>query len=276
MFFSAARTTASRLATRVACVSSASIATTAPPSSTMMTAVRTMTSTGSSQGKKVAIVLAGCGVYDGSETTEVVSAMIHLSRAGTKVSAFAPDKEQMHVVNHLTGDAEEGQTRNVLTESARIARGNIKALDECDADDFDALVIPGGFGAAKNLSTFATQGADMTVDPILEEIMVKFHKEGKPIGLCCIAPTIAAKVFGKTTGCTLTVGHEEESEMYPFAGAAGAIKGMGAHHQICEPSEGCIDEENKIVTSSGYMYAGQPHEVDDSVRAMVEGVLSLA
>lgn len=228
-----------------------------------------------SQGKKVAVVLSGCGVYDGSETTEVVSVMIHLSRAGAEVSAFAPNKKQMHVVNHLTGEEEKGEKRNVLVEAARIARGNIKALDECDADDFDALVIPGGFGAAKNLSDFATKGAELTVDSTLEEIMVKFHANGKPIGLCCISPTIAAKVFGEK-GCVLTVGDEEESEKYPFAGAAGAIKSLGAQHEKCEPHEKCIDKENKIVTSSAYMYAGLPHEIDDSVRAMVEGVLSLA
>mmetsp|Transcript_38900 Transcript_38900/g.81363 ORF Transcript_38900/g.81363 Transcript_38900/m.81363 type:complete len:235 (+) Transcript_38900:24-728(+) len=225
--------------------------------------------------KKVAIVLCGCGVYDGSETTEVVSALIHLSRAGVEVSAFAPNKDQMHVVNHLTGEEEtSGENRNVLVESARIARGNVKALDECNAGDFDALVIPGGFGAAKNLSDYASKGADLTVDSTLEEIMRKFHTQGKPIGLSCIAPTIAAKVFG-STGCKLTVGSDVESEKYPFAGAAGAIKSLGAQHQTCEPNEACIDKENKIVSSSAYMYAGLPHEIDDSVRAMVEGVLSL-
>lgn len=228
----------------------------------------------SSRGKKVALILSGCGVYDGSETTEVVSALIHLSRAGVEVSAFAPNKEQMHVVNHLTGEEEKSEKRNVLVEAARIARGNIKPLDECNADDFDALVIPGGFGAAKNLSDFASKGAEMSVDPTLEKIMVKFQTNGKPIGVCCIAPTIAAKVFGKK-GCKLTVGSEDESEKYPFAGAAGAIKSLGAHHQKCEPHEACIDKDNKIVSSSAYMYQGQPHEIDDSVRAMIEGVLSL-
>ena len=224
---------------------------------------------------KVAIVLAGCGVYDGSEATEAVSSIIHLSRAGAEISMFAPNKDQMHVVNHLTGEAEEGATRNVLQESARIARGAIKALDECNVDDYDAIVIPGGFGAAKNLCDFAVKGADMTVDATLEELLTKFHAAGKPIGLCCIAPTIAAKVFGKL-GVTLTVGSEDEKdEMYPYAGTAGAIKTLGAEHKVCTPSENCIDVANKIVTSCGYMYAGKPHEVDDSVKAMVDGVVSL-
>ena len=224
-------------------------------------------------GKRVAIILSGSGVYDGSEVTEVVSALIHLSRAGVEVFAFAPDKEQM-VVNHLTGEEDKGGKRNVLVESARIARGKIKPLDECDAEEFDALIIPGGFGAAKNLSDFATKGGELTVDSTLENIMVKFHSLGKPIGVCCIAPTIAAKVFGKE-GCILTVGSDEESEMYPYAGAASAISSLGAQHQNCKPDEACIDKENKIVSSAAYMYAGLPHEVDDSVKAMVEGVLSL-
>lgn len=226
------------------------------------------------KGKKVALILAGCGVYDGSEVTEAVSSLIHLSRAGVEVSMFAPNKDQMHVVNHMTGEEEEGVTRNVLNEAARIARGNVKALDECNVSDFDALIIPGGFGAAKNLSDFATKGPDLTVDPTLEEIMTKFHAASKPIGVCCIAPTIAAKVFG-STGCKLTVGSDEESDKYPFAGAAGAIKALGGDHQLCEPHEACIDEEHKVVSSSAYMYAGAPHEVDDSVKAMIDGVISL-
>merc|ERR1712154_93521 len=122
-------------------------------------------------------------------------------------------------------------------ESARIMRGNIEPLDKCDAGDFDALIIPGGFGAAKNLSDFAVNGADLTVDPTLESLMTAFHESGKPIGVCCITPTIAAKVF-RSKGVKLTVGSDDESdEKYPFAGAAGAIKGLGAKHVNCEPSE---------------------------------------
>lgn len=241
----------------------------------VLSRIRKDTTMSSHEGKRVAVVLSGCGVYDGTEITEAVSAIVHLSRAGAEVSSFAPDKDQMHVVNHATGEEEAGAVRNALVESARIARGKIKPLDQCDANDFDALVVPGGFGAAKNLSDFASRGAEMTVDASLEKVMREFHGRGKPIGVCCIAPTIAAKVFGKR-GCRLTVGSEEESEEYPYAGAAGAIKGLGAVHQVCEPHEACIDEQNKIVSSSAYMYAGKPHEIDDSVRAMVEGVLALA
>lgn len=231
-------------------------------------------SSSSLAGKKVALVLAGCGVYDGSEATEAVSALVHLSRAGVEVSAFAPDKDQMHVVNHVTGEPVEGETRNVLAESARIMRGKVEPLDKCDAGGYDALVVPGGFGAAKNLSDFAVKGAELTVDPTLEDLMRQFHGASKPIGVCCIAPTIAAKVFG-SKGVKLTVGNNEESEKYPYAGAVGAIEGLGAEHVNCDLAAACVDEENKIVSSAAYMYAGRPDEVDDSVKAMVDGVLSL-
>ena len=119
-------------------------------------------------GKKVALILSGCGVYDGSEVTEVVSCLIHLSRAGVEVSMFAPNVSQMQVIDHTTGEEVKDTTRNVLVESARIARGSIKALDECSADDYDAIIIPGGFGAAKNLSDFAVKGAELTVHSKLE------------------------------------------------------------------------------------------------------------
>ena len=227
-----------------------------------------------SGSKKVALILSGCGVYDGSEVTEVVSCLIHLSRAGVEVSMFAPNFDQMHVIDHTTGEEAKDTTRNVLVEAARISRGNIKALDECNADDYDALIIPGGFGAAKNLSDFAIKGADLTVHSKLEQLMIKFNEQSKPIGCCCIAPTIVAKVFGNK-GIKLTVGSDEESEKWPYAGAAGAINKLGASHTVCKADEACIDKEHKIVSSSAYMYAGKPHEVDDSVKAMVDGVLSL-
>lgn len=222
--------------------------------------------------KKIALVVAGSGVYDGSEITEVVSTLIHLSRSGADVTSYAPDKDQMHVINHTTGE-EMDEKRNVLVESARICRGAVKPLSDLNTGDYDALVIPGGFGAAKNLSDFAVKGGDMTVDPDLEKIMTDFNSAGKPIGLCCIAPTLAAKVFGSKV--KVTVGKEEESEAYPHAGAAGAVKAMGAEHVETEPGVACIDGESKIVTSTAYMYSGRPDEIDDSVKAMVDGVLSL-
>ena len=226
-------------------------------------------------GKKVALILCGCGVYDGSETTEVVSTLIHLSRAGIDVSAFAPNINQSHVVNHKTGNEVEGESRNVLVESAHIMRGNVDDIDNCNVDEYDGIILPGGFGAAKNLSNFATKGAELTVHSTLENLLIEFHKQGKPIGCCCIAPTIISKVLGGKHGCKVTVGSDVESDQYPYAGAAGAIQTLGAKHELCKPNEACVDSKNKIVSSAAYMYAGKPCEIDDSVKAMVDGVLSL-
>lgn len=141
---------------------------------------------------------------------------------------FAPNKPQLHVVNHLTGEPAEKETRNVLVESARIARGDILPLDKLSVTAFDAVIFPGGFGAAKNLSSFALDGASMTVDPEVASVLTQFHAARKPIGLCCIAPVLAARVL---PGVSLTVGsEEEEGGVWPYAGTAKAIVAMGGTH----------------------------------------------
>ncbi|NXV89095.1 GAL3A protein, partial [Calonectris borealis] len=159
-------------------------------------------------GKRVAVVLAGCGVYDGSEIHESSAVLVHLSREGAQAEVYAPDVDQMHVVDHVKGQPTQ-EKRNVLVESARIARGNIKDLAKLDVKGLDALIIPGGFGVAKNLSTWATQGKNCIVSKEVEDVLRAFHAAKKPIGLCCISPVLAAKIF---PGCELTVGHDTECE----------------------------------------------------------------
>lgn len=157
---------------------------------------------------RAAVVLAGCGVYDGSEITEAVSMLIALSTHGAKYQVFAPNVDQAHVVNHTNG-SEMSEKRNVLVESARIARGDVKDLATINSSDFDALLFPGGFGAAKNLSDFGFKGGDMTVNPDVEKALKSFHQSSKVIGLACISPIIAARVFGTKfggPGVTLTLG----------------------------------------------------------------------
>ena len=174
--------------------------------------------------KKAAIVLSGCGVYDGSEITEAVSYFIALSNNGIPFDVFAPNKKQKDVINHLTGEKMD-EKRNVLVESARIARGHVKDLKELQESSYDAIFLPGGFGVAKNLSDFADKGEDLTVDETLADILRKFHDKKKPIALCCISPIIAAKVFGKHTGkhkLRLTLG--SKGEEWPYAGAIGKSK----------------------------------------------------
>ncbi|XP_027750100.1 glutamine amidotransferase-like class 1 domain-containing protein 3A, mitochondrial [Empidonax traillii] len=156
-------------------------------------------------GKRVALVLAGCGVFDGSEIHEASAALVHLSRAGAEVKIFAPNIEQRDVVNHLKGSPAE-EKRNVLVESARLARGNIQDLAELKAADFDAVIFPGGFGVAKNLCSWAVDGKNCTVNEQVSSTLQAFHSAKKPIGLCCISPVLAAKVF---PGCEVTVGQDK-------------------------------------------------------------------
>lgn len=222
---------------------------------------------------RVAVCLSGCGVYDGSEITESVSAAVHLSRAGAEISYFAPDKEQKHVVDHRTGEEQDGP-RNVLAESARIARGKIADLATLSAGDFDALVLPGGFGAAKNLSTYADDGAGCKADPDVRAALEAFRKAGKPIGLCCISPVLAARVFGK--GVTVTTGSESERDgRWPYAGTHADIVEMGATHVETDIDGVYVDERARVVTAPAYMCNCEPHEVYDSVGKMIAAVLDL-
>jgi enhancing lycopene biosynthesis protein 2 len=217
---------------------------------------------------KVALVLSGCGVFDGSEIHEAVSCLIHLSRAGAEVSCFAPDI-QAPAVNHLTGQPEPAP-RNVLAESARIARGKIAPLSQLRVADFDAVVFPGGFGAAKNLCDFATRGAKCEVNPEVERIIKEFHGAGKPVGMCCIAPVLAAKVLGTAAGgpgVEVTIGDD--------AGAAAAVAEMGSRNVVRTVTEAHADDRNAVVTAPAYMY-GQAavHEVYEGIGRMIEGVLA--
>lgn len=217
---------------------------------------------------KVCLVLAGCGVYDGSEIHEATAALLALRKAGAEVICAAPDVDQMHVINHLDG-SESFVGRNVLEESARIARGKIRSLGEIYSADIDAIFFPGGFGAAKNLSTFAMQGTNCTVNPQVERIIQDMHAKRKPIGAVCIAPVIIAKVFeGSGVQPKLTIGMDK--------GTAEAIIGMGGYHENRKATEVCIDEENLIVTGPAYMLAGDITEVFTGVENAVNELVRLA
>jgi enhancing lycopene biosynthesis protein 2 len=215
---------------------------------------------------KVAVVLAGCGVYDGAEINEAVLTLLCLEQQGASYQCFAPDIQQMHVINHLTGEPAEGESRNVLVEAARIARGNIKPLTAADAADFDALLVPGGFGAAKNLSNFAVAGAEMAIQPDFLQLGHAFHAAGKPIGLICIAPVMAAAITGEGTRCT--IGNDADT--------AAAINAMGGKHLECPVSEARVDVEHKMVTTPAYMLAGSVSEAYSGIGECVKEVLALA
>ncbi|XP_029980629.1 glutamine amidotransferase-like class 1 domain-containing protein 3A, mitochondrial [Sphaeramia orbicularis] len=223
-------------------------------------------------GKRVAVVLAGCGVYDGSEIHEASAVLVHLSRGGASVNMFAPNIDQMHVVNHLKGEPSE-EKRNVLVESARLARGNIQDLSKLSVKDHDAIIFPGGFGAAKNLCTWAVQGKDCSVNDEVKAALQAFHGEGKPIGLCCISPVLAAKVF---PGCEITLGLEKD-EKYPYTtDSVAGVSELGCKHVNKNVSESHVDEKNKLVTTCAFMCEAPIHEIFDGIGEMVKDVLKLA
>jgi len=212
---------------------------------------------------KIAVVLSGCGVFDGAEIHESVLTLLAIGRAGASYQCFAPDMDQYHVINHMTGD-EMDEKRNVLIESSRIARGDIKPLSDYNAADFDALILPGGFGAAKNLSTFAFNGADCTVNTDVEAALKSTRSAGKPIGALCITPAVLAKVFGDVT---LTIGQDE--------GTAGAIETFGCTHEKTDHGEIIVDEAAKIVTTPCYMLDANITQIADGAEACVNKVISL-
>ncbi|XP_010784676.1 ES1 protein homolog, mitochondrial [Notothenia coriiceps] len=226
----------------------------------------------SQMAKRVAVVLAGCGVYDGTEIHEASAVLVHLSRGGATVNMFAPNMEQMHVVNHLKGEPSE-EKRNVLVESARLARGNVQDLSKLSVKDHDAIIIPGGFGAAKNLCTWAVKGKDCSVNEEVKAVLQAFHGEGKAIGLCCISPVIAAKVF---PGCEVTVGIEKDDKYPNTTDTAAAITELGCKHVNKSVSESHVDEKNKLVTTSAFMCEAPIHEIFDGIGTMVQDVLKLA
>ncbi|XP_053733131.1 glutamine amidotransferase-like class 1 domain-containing protein 3, mitochondrial [Synchiropus splendidus] len=222
--------------------------------------------------KRVAVVLSGCGVYDGSEIHEASAVLVHLSRGGASVKMFAPNVEQMHVVDHSKGQPTE-EKRNVLVESARLARGDIQDLAQLNASDHDAIILPGGFGAAKNLCTWAVQGKDCTVNHQVKTALEAFHGAGKPIGLCCISPVLAAKVF---PGCEVTVGVENDDKYPDTTGTAAAINQLGCKHVSKSVGESHVDAKNKLVTTCAFMCQAPIHQVYDGIGVMVQDVLKLA
>ena len=213
--------------------------------------------------KKFAVVLSGCGVYDGAEIHEATLTLLAIARAGATYQCFAPDMKQYHVINHITGE-EMNEERNVLIESARIARGNIKPLSEFDAKEFDALIFPGGFGAAKNLSTVAFKGADATVIPEVEKAIEQTVELKKPIGALCISPAILAKVLKDVS---VTIGKDK--------GTAEAIEAMGAKHVETNHGDVVFDENKLVFTTPCYMLDATITDIDDGATNVVNEMMKV-
>lgn len=217
---------------------------------------------------KVGVVLSGCGVYDGAEIHESVITMLALDRAGAEKIMMAPDIDQLHVINHLNGEEMDGDGRNVLVESARIARGDIKSISEVTESELDALIFPGGFGVAKNLSDYAMVGANCTVNSEVAQLTRAVHKAGKPIGVMCIAPTMMAKILNlDSISADLTIGSDEKT--------ASDIQSMGSNHRVCPAQGVVVDKEKKIVSTPAYMEAKNMAEAADGIEKLVAEVLKM-
>ncbi len=213
--------------------------------------------------KKFAVVLSGCGVFDGAEIHEATLSLLAIAKQGCSYEIFAPDTKQHHVINHMTGK-EMDETRNVLVESARIARGNIHDLKQFKPEEFDGLLFPGGFGAAKNLSNWAFKGADSTVLPEVEEAIKGMVDLGKPVGALCISPVIMAKVLGEVT---LTIGDDE--------GTIDALESIGASHVYTTHGEVVVDTDHNLVTTPCYMLEATIDQIELGANNMVDAMIKM-
>ncbi len=218
--------------------------------------------------KTIAVCLSGCGFLDGAEINEAILTLLAIDQAGAQALCCAPDVPQLDVVDHRTQRPTTGERRNVLTESARIARGEIKNIVDMKADQIDALIFPGGFGAAKNLCSFATDGANCTVNPDVERLASAMLKARKPIGAICIAPAMIARIVGKLDlHPKLTIGNDRQT--------ADAINKMGAQHCDCPVREAIVDEKHRIATTPAYMLGHGPAEVFEGIRKTVDAILRM-
>jgi enhancing lycopene biosynthesis protein 2 len=214
--------------------------------------------------KKIAVVLSGSGVYDGAEIHEATLTMLAIAQQGAEYQCFAPDMEQAHVINHLTGE-EMPEKRNVLVEAARIARGNIKPLTDYNAADYDAIVFPGGFGAAKNLCTFAFDGPECSVNEDVEKAIRDTVVAEKPVGALCISPALIAKVLGDVE---VTIGDDK--------GTASAIQTLGATHVNTTHGEIVVDDKYKVITTPCYMLDATIDQIAVGAANIVKKILELA
>ena len=216
--------------------------------------------------KRVGVLLSGCGVMDGSEIHEATLTLYFLDKQGAEIICMAPNKDQYEVMNHVTSSRME-ETRNVMTEAARIARGKIRDVKTVMVDDVDAIILPGGLGAAKNLCTYAIDGADCTVDEGVAGLLKELQRAQKPIGALCIAPSVIASLFGAELTPEITIGMDPAT--------AESMEKMGAKHKKAKVNEIVVDAKNKIVTTPCYMLAQSIKEVGEGVEKLVAKIIEM-
>ncbi|MCX6639207.1 MAG: isoprenoid biosynthesis glyoxalase ElbB [bacterium] len=218
--------------------------------------------------KRIGVILSGCGYLDGAEIHEAVVTLLALDRAGADVKIMAPNKSQLDTLHHITG-SKTGEVRNVLTEAARIARGKIDDIADVKADDLDGLIIPGGYGAAKNLVDFAVKGSDCTIHPEVDRLINDLFKAKKPIGVMCIAPAVLARALkNQNVSVKLTIGNDKDT--------AKALEAMGAKHVDCRVEDIVVDEAHKIVSTPAYMLGPWIKDVAAGIEKLVGKVMEWA
>lgn len=218
--------------------------------------------------KKIGVILSGCGYLDGAEIQESVITLLALDRAGAEVRIMAPNKSQMHTLNHQTG-SKTGEVRNVLNEAARITRGNVQDVAEVKPEDLDALILPGGYGAAKNLTDFAVKGGDCTIHPEVDRLVRGMVEAGKPVGVICIAPVVLARAMkGRDAQISLTIGNDPDT--------AKALEAMGARHVDCAVEDIVVDERYKVVSTPAYMLGPGIKEVAAGIEKLVAKIVEMA
>ncbi|HYG15445.1 MAG TPA: isoprenoid biosynthesis glyoxalase ElbB [Bacteroidia bacterium] len=224
---------------------------------------------------KIGVLLSGSGVYDGSEIHEAVLSLLAIDEAGAEWICLAPSYNQHHVINHTTGETMP-ETRNILVEAARIARGNIKDIEGFDSNEIDGLVMPGGFGAAKNFSQWAFQGPAGEVNPVVKNFLTTVMKAGKPIAALCVSPVVLAKALeGSGVQAQLTLGTDKDPSPYDIVASHQAIASLGVSTHEKSINEILVDEKNKIISAPCYMMEVGVKEVRANVKMAVDKLIEM-
>lgn len=224
---------------------------------------------------KIGVLLSGCGVYDGAEIQEAVLTLLAIEEIDAEAVCISINRDQHHVINHVNGE-EMDESRNMLIESARIARGNIKDINDVDPADIDALIIPGGFGSAKNFTTWAFSGPDGDILPEVKLLLVNLVNIAKPIAALCVSPVVLAKALeGSTYSPLLTIGTDQEPSEYDIKGFTSGLESTGMKTEMRSVREITIDKHNKIVTAPCYMMEASISDVRKNIRTAVEALRDL-
>lgn len=221
---------------------------------------------------KIGVLLSGCGVYDGAEIQEALFSMLAIEETGGEVVAISINENQHHVINHLTGE-EMNESRNMLVEAARIARGNVKDINTISINELDALVIPGGFGSAKNLTNWAFEGPEGTILPSVKKLILDLLNAKKPLVALCVSPVVVAKALeGSGIRSNLSIGSTEEPSPYDIAGFSRGLESVGATTALKTKHEINIDKHNKIITAPCYMMDASLLEVRNNVQQAIQAL----